>query len=195
MAAPTWEWIVFANVLLGMNQGLAWSMTVIMKIDLVGPKQRGLAMGLNEAAGYLAVLLAALATGYIAGAYSLRPEPFYLGFGLAGFGLLISVFAVRETRDHARLESTQWAEPDGAADAAGVSFAEAFRITSWKDRALFSVSQAGLISNMNDGLGMSWAIALVGGLTAVSGGIVAFIMYETRPASPSSAEEVEPQAT
>lgn len=154
MAAPTWGWIVFANVLLGINQGLAWSMTVIMKIDLVGPRQRGLAMGLNEAAGYLAVSLSALATGYIAGAYALRPEPFYLGIGLAGAGLLLSVVAVRETQGHAVLEGKQWEE--GAATQNDVSFAEAFRMTSWKDRALFAVSQAGLINNMNDGL--AWGL-------------------------------------
>jgi len=157
MAAPTWGWIVAANVLLGVNQGLAWSMTVIMKIDLVGPKQRGFAMGLNEAAGYLAVSAAALATGYIAGAYALRPEPFYLGIGLAGAGLLLSVLAVRETQAHAALESAQWDEEEGEAAARhDVSFAEAFRITSWKDRALFAVSQAGLINNMNDGL--AWGL-------------------------------------
>ena len=156
MAAPTWGWIVFANVLLGVNQGLAWSMTVIMKIDLVGPKQRGLAMGLNEAAGYLAVSGAALATGYIAAAYALRPEPFYLGIGLAVVGLLLSVVAVRETQGHAALEGAQWKEADGGAAQHDVSFAEAFRITSWKDRALFSVSQAGLINNMNDGL--AWGL-------------------------------------
>ena len=157
MAAPTWGWIVAANVLLGVNQGLAWSMTVIMKIDLVGPKQRGFAMGLNEAAGYLAVSAAALVTGYIAGAYALRPEPFYLGIGLAGAGLLLSVLAVRETQAHAALESAQWDEEEGEAAARhDVSFAEAFRITSWKDRALFAVSQAGLINNMNDGL--AWGL-------------------------------------
>jgi MFS family permease len=156
MAAPTWGWIVFANVLLGMNQGLAWSMTVIMKIDLVGPKQRGLAMGLNEAAGYLAVSGAALATGYIAGAYALRPEPFYLGIGLAAAGLLLSVLAVHETQGHADLEGAQWKEADGKTARRDVTFAEAFRITSWKNRTLFSVSQAGLVNNMNDGL--AWGL-------------------------------------
>ena len=172
MAAPTWEWIVFANVLLGVNQGLAWSMTVIMKIDLVGPKQRGFAMGLNEAAGYLAVSGAALATGYIAAAYALRPEPFYLGIGLAGAGLLLSVLAVGETKGHAALEGQQWDAGNETGDAtskattnatsgtttraSGMSFGEAFRLTSWKDRALSAVSQAGLINNMNDGL--AWGL-------------------------------------
>jgi MFS family permease len=104
MYAPSWEWIVAANVLLGVNQGLAWSMTVIMKIDLVGPRGRGLAVGLNEFAGYLAVGLTALATGYLASLYGLRPEPFYLGVGYALLGLVVSVFLVRDTREHVRLE-------------------------------------------------------------------------------------------
>ena len=104
MLAPSWGWIVAANVLLGVNQGLAWSMTVIMKIDLVGPRGRGLAVGLNEFAGYLAVGLTALATGYLASVYGLRPEPFYLGVGYAVLGLLVSVFLVRDTREHVRLE-------------------------------------------------------------------------------------------
>src|SRR5918998_2717635 len=104
MLAPSWGWIVVANVLLGVNQGLAWSMTVVMKIDLVGPRQRGLATGLNEFAGYFAVGLTALATGYLASAYSLRPEPFYLGVVYALFGLLISIFLVRDTGEHVRLE-------------------------------------------------------------------------------------------
>jgi len=104
MYAPSWEWIVAANVLLGVNQGLAWSMTVIMKIDLVGPRRRGLAIGLNEFAGYLAVGLTALATGYLASLYGLRPEPFYLGVTYALLGLVVSVFLVRDTREHIRLE-------------------------------------------------------------------------------------------
>src|SRR5258706_2227830 len=95
--APSWSWVVFANVLLGINQGLCWSTTVIMKIDLVGPARRGLAMGLNEAAGYMAVSLAALASGYLAAAYALRPQPFYLGVVFALAGLIVSVFFVRET--------------------------------------------------------------------------------------------------
>ena len=105
MWAPTWSWVVFANVLLGINQGLAWSTTVIMKIDLVGPKQRGLAMGLNEFAGYLAVALAALGTGYLAEAYGLRPEPFYLGIACAAAGLGLSLLFVRETRHHVTVEA------------------------------------------------------------------------------------------
>ena len=103
--APSWSWVVAANVLLGINQGLTWSTTVIMKIDLVGPARRGLAMGLNEAAGYLAVAATALATGYLAARYGLRPAPFYLGVAYAALGLGLSTLAVRETRGHARLEA------------------------------------------------------------------------------------------
>ncbi|MFQ5856826.1 MAG: MFS transporter, partial [Anaerolineae bacterium] len=103
--APSWGWIVLANVLLGINQGLCWSTTVIMKIDLVGPKQRGMAMGLNEFSGYVAVSLSALATGYIASAYALRPQPFYLGIAFALLGLFLSVFFVQETHGHARAEA------------------------------------------------------------------------------------------
>ena len=116
MLAPSWDWVVFANVLLGINQGLCWSTTVIMKIDLVGPARRGLAMGLNEAAGYLAVAAAALASGYLAASYGLRPEPFYLGVVFAVAGLLLSVFFVRDSHGHARHEA---ALQDGAADPRG----------------------------------------------------------------------------
>lgn len=160
MAAPSWEWVVFANVLLGINQGLAWSTTVIMKIDLVGPKQRGLAMGLNEAAGYLAVSLAALASGYIAAAYALRPQPFYLGIAFAVLGLLCSIFLVRETRAHAQLEAKQWDQKEGEGNAnkptEKPSFSRILLLTSWKDRALFAVSQAGMVNNLNDG--MAWGL-------------------------------------
>src|SRR5205807_1767435 len=103
--APTWGWVVFANVLLGINQGLCWSTTVIMKIDLVGPTRRGLAMGLNEAAGYSAVSLAAIAAGYLAATYALRPQPFLLGIGFALAGLLLSLLFVRESHGHARHEA------------------------------------------------------------------------------------------
>ena len=109
--APSWNWIIAANVLLGMNQGLAWSMTVIMKIDLVGPKSRGLAVGLNEFAGYLAVGITAFLTGYIAArAHALRPDPFYLGIGYAVLGFGLSVFAVRDTSEHVRLEASKHRE-------------------------------------------------------------------------------------
>ena len=153
MTAPTWEWIVFANALLGINQGFAWSMTVIMKIDLVGPKQRGLAMGLNEAAGYMAVSLATLASTYVAAATMLRPHPFYLGVAFAVAGLLLSIFFVRETRDHARLESR---EHESKKAGTTPSFARVLLLTSWKDRALFGVSQAGMVNNLNDG--MAWGL-------------------------------------
>src|SRR6185295_2850523 len=106
MWAPTWAWVVFANVLLGINQGLCWSTTVIMKIDLVGPGQRGLAMGLNEFAGYLAVALSAWLTGYLATSHGLRPVPFYSGIAFSGAGLLLSVFLIRETRSHAEHEGS-----------------------------------------------------------------------------------------
>jgi MFS family permease len=149
--APSWEWIVAANVLLGVNQGLAWSMTVVMKIDLVGPRGRGLAVGLNEFAGYLAVGLTALATGYLASVYGLRPEPFYLGVVYAVLGLLVSVFLVRDTREHVRLEMQEHPpEPNP------LTFREVFSRTSYGDRNLFACSQAGLVNNLNDG--MSWGV-------------------------------------
>ena len=150
--APSWDWIILANVLLGINQGLCWSTTVIMKIDLVGPQRRGLAMGLNEAAGYLAVAAATLASGAIAASYGLRPEPFYLGIVFAVAGLLLSVFFVRDSQAHARHE----ARLHSASSEASRSFREIFALTSWKDRRLFAVSQAGLVNNLNDG--MAWGL-------------------------------------
>lgn len=153
--APGWEWIVFANALLGVNQGLCWSTTVIMKIDLVGPRQRGLAMGLNEFAGYLAVSLSALATGYLAATYGLRPAPFISGIAFALLGLGLSLFFVRETHAHARHEAAGPQAPKHPA-ADGPTFAEILLLTSWKDRALFAVSQAGLVNNLNDG--MVWGL-------------------------------------
>ena len=151
MLAPSWGWIVAANVLLGVNQGLCWSMTVLMKIDLVGPRGRGLAVGLNEFAGYLAVGLTAFLTGYLASAYGLRPEPFYLGVGYALLGLLLSFFLVRDTQGHVRLELSEHPpEPSP------LGFREVFARTSYKDRNLFACSQAGLINNLNDG--MSWGV-------------------------------------
>jgi MFS family permease len=154
MVAPSWSWIVFANVLLGINQGLCWSTTVIMKIDLVGPKRRGLAMGLNEAAGYLAVSAAALGSGYLAASYGLRPEPFYLGIGFALAGLFLSVAFVRESHEHAQYESGLAEESEGRKR--GKNFAEVFALTSWRNRTLFAVSQAGLVNNLNDG--MAWGL-------------------------------------
>ena len=143
MAAPTWSWIVAANVLLGVNQGLTWSATVIMKIDLVGPKNRGLAMGLNEAAGYFAVSIAAVVSGYIASQYGLRPEPFYPGVAIVVAGLATSVFLVRDTTAHAHLESAS------TKNRIKKSFPEVFVVTSWSNKNLFSTCQAGLINNMN----------------------------------------------
>jgi MFS family permease len=153
--APSWGWIVFANVLLGVNQGLCWSTTVIMKIDLVGPKQRGLAMGLNEFAGYLAVSLAALGSGYLAAAYGLRPAPFLPGLALAAFGLLFSVFFVRETHPFTKVEA-QLGGVKKTTEEDAPSFAEVLLLTSWKDKTLFSVSQAGMVNNLNDG--MVWGL-------------------------------------
>jgi MFS family permease len=153
MLAPSWDWIVLANVLLGINQGLCWSTTVIMKIDLVGPARRGLAMGLNEAAGYLAVAAATLTSGYIAANYGLRPEPFYLGVVFAVAGLVLSVVFVRDSQAHARHEGRL---QGGAGTGAALSFRQIFALTSWKDRRLFAVSQAGLVNNLNDG--MAWGL-------------------------------------
>lgn len=155
MWAPSWGWVVFANVLLGVNQGLTWSTTVIMKIDLVGPARRGFAMGLNEAAGYGAVAVTALATGYIAEHAGLRPEPFFLGLAYAGLGLGLSVFFVRETRDHARHEAANHISIDDAHHES-LTTGEIFRLTSFRDRALSSCSQAGLVNNLNDGL--AWGL-------------------------------------
>jgi MFS family permease len=152
MWAPSWSWILFANVLLGASQGLTWSATVIMKVDLAGPARRGLAMGLNEFAGYLAVSLAALATGYVAASYGLRPWPFSLGIVFVVAGLLLSVFVVRETYDHARHEALD--APVGQAD--GLSPAQVFVRTSFRDRDLSAISQAGLVNNLNDG--MAWGL-------------------------------------
>jgi MFS family permease len=153
MWAPSWSWILAANVLLGVSQGLTWSTAVIMKIDLAGPKQRGLAMGLNEFAGYFAVALAALGTGWIAARYGLRPEPFYLGVGFVVIGLALSVLLVRETRHHVAAESRLAGElpPEGIPSARAV-----FWRTTLLDRDLSSVTQAGLVNNLNDG--MAWGL-------------------------------------
>ena len=156
MWAPDWSWIVVANVLLGLNQGLTWSTTVIMKIDLVGPRHRGLAMGLNEFAGYLAVALAALGTGYLAQTYGLRPEPFYVGIACAAAGLALSLLFVRETRHHADLEAQGVGTlARRAPTGAGSSTRDLLR-TSWRDPVLGSASQAGLVNNLNDGL--AWGL-------------------------------------
>jgi MFS family permease len=157
--APTWAWVVAANVLLGVSQGLTWSTTVVMKIDLVGPSRRGLAMGLNESAGYGAVAVTALATGYLAQAYGLRPAPFLLGLAFAALGLGLSALAVRETRDHARLEASRHvARADGRHDHLHdrLTDREVFVQTSFREPALSSASQAGLVNNLNDGL--AWGL-------------------------------------
>jgi len=151
MWAPSWEWVIAANALLGINQGFAWSMTVIMKIDLVGPKSRGLAVGLNEFAGYVAVGVTAFLTGYIAAHYGLRPAPFYLGIGYAILGTTLSMLLVRDTREHVRLEASGKQQPSEAA-----SFWKIFSLTTFGDRNLFAACQAGLVNNLNDG--MSWGI-------------------------------------
>lgn len=152
--APTWTWVIVANVLLGVSQGLTWSTTVVMKIDLAGPARRGLAMGLNEAAGYGAVAATALATGYLAAHAGLRSEPFYLGIAFAALGLGASVLFVRETRGHAHHEAatTTSANPPQPT----LTNRDIFARTSWRDRTLSSVSQAGLVNNLNDGL--AWGL-------------------------------------
>ena len=155
MWAPTWGWVIVANVLLGINQGLTWSTTVIMKIDLVGPKRRGLAMGFNEAAGYGAVALTALATGYIAQRSGLRPEPFFLGLAFAGLGLGLSVLFVRETQPFARLEAAIHPAADGDVDDR-LTDRQIFVYTSFREKALSSSCQAGLVNNLNDGL--AWGL-------------------------------------
>ena len=149
--APSWWWIDVANVLLGANQALAWSMTVIMKVDLVGPNRRGLALGLNEFAGYFSVGAVSWATGYIAGHYALRPHPFYLGIAITLIGLALSVFFARETLGHARLEARSHATPASAA-----TLGHIFYVTTIGNASLFAACQAGLVNNLNDG--MSWGI-------------------------------------
>ena len=174
MWAPSWGWVIVANVLLGINQGLTWSTTVIMKIDLVGPARRGFAMGLNEAAGYGALALTALVTGFIAAEYGLRPEPFFLGLAYTALGLGLSTLFVRETRDHARFEAREHAD-EGHLHA-GLSTRAVFALTSFKEPALSSCSQAGMVNNLNDGL--AWGIfplffAQVGGLSVGRIGVLA----------------------
>ncbi|WP_291414877.1 MFS transporter [Actinophytocola sp.] len=148
--APSWGWVVAANVLLGVNQGLTWSTTVIMKIDLAGPERRGLAMGLNEAAGYLAVAGTALATGYLAAAHGLRPAPFLLGLSYVALGLGLSALVVHETRGHAQLEATRHTSRADLTDK------QVFVQTSVREPALSAASQAGMVNNLNDGL--AWGL-------------------------------------
>lgn len=157
--APSWGWVVAANVLLGISQGMTWSTTVVMKIDLVGPARRGLAMGFNEAAGYAAVAATALITGYIAQSSGLRPQPFYLGIAFAAVGLGLSALAVRETHPHARLEAEHHvARPDGRHHQlhGGLTGRQVLTRTSFTEPALSAASQAGLVNNLNDGL--AWGL-------------------------------------
>lgn len=147
MFAPNWSWIIAANVLLGINQGLTWSSTVVMKIDLVGEKQRGFAMGLNEFAGYIAVALVAFLTGWIASEYGIRPYPFYIGIVLVFFGLTGSIFFIKDTQQHVAKDTINNVTP---------RLKNIFWDTTWKNKNLGSVTQAGLINNLNDG--MAWGI-------------------------------------
>lgn len=145
--APAWSWVILANVLLGVNQGLTWSSTVVMKIDLAGSKNRGLAMGLNESAGYLAVGLVAFLTGWIAAEYGIRPYPFYLGIGFAVIGLLSSILLVKDTHHHVQVETLQ---------STTKKLKNVFWETTWKHKNLGSITQAGLVNNLNDG--MIWGL-------------------------------------
>lgn len=147
MNATDWNGIMAANILLGINQGLAWSSTVVMKIDLVGEKDRGFAMGLNEFAGYIALAAVAFSTGWVAHAYGLRPYPFYIGIGMTIAGLLLTLFFVKDTNKHVLLESTSSTIP---------KLRDVFGETTWKHRNLGSVTQAGLVNNLNDG--MVWGL-------------------------------------
>jgi MFS family permease len=169
--APNWNWILFANVLLGMNQGLAWSMTVNMKIDLVGTQQRGLALGLNEFAGYVSVALVGFLTGYIAAVYGLKPYPFYLGIIFPIVGFLISLLLVKDTKEFTKLEIKNYQKDEKRDDEKkqtididsylknknkNLNFREVFLETSWKNRSFLAVSQAGLVSNLI--FGVSWGL-------------------------------------
>ncbi|QSZ52566.1 MFS transporter [Paenarthrobacter sp. AT5] len=155
IAGPSWSWIVAANVLLGISQGLTWSTAVIMKTDLVGSKQRGLAMGFNEAAGYLGVAGTALATGYLATAYGLRPAPFLLGAAFIALGLGLTVLAVKETHHHVKTEAARHVATQSRAHGS-LTTGQVFTLTSFKDRSLSAASQAGLVNNLNDGL--AWGL-------------------------------------
>jgi MFS family permease len=166
MLAPTWGWVVAANFLLGINQGLTWSTTVVMKIDLAGPRQRGLAMGLNEFAGYFAVALSAAASGALASRFGLRPEPLFLGLAVAGLGLGLSALFVRDTTGHVELERN---------GAAPKSFGEVARLASFSDRHLAAVSRTGLVNNANDAhaWGLLPLLMAAQGLGAADVGLVA----------------------
>jgi MFS family permease len=168
LLAPSWGWVVFANVLLGINQGLCWSMTVVMKIDLVGPKSRGVAMGFNEAAGYIAVAVTAYATAVLAERYGLRPVPFELGIGIAVAGFLLSLLFAHETHGHAKHEALSHSTQEQP------RFSEIFVRTSFRDPALSSCSQAGLVNNLNDGMvwGLLPLMAAAAGFSLAQIGVV-----------------------
>ena len=180
MWAPHWWWIVVANVLLGTNQGLAWSTTVIMKIDLVGPARRGFAMGLNEFAGYLAVALTAYATGEIASRYGLRPEPFYLGIAFAALGLSLSIIFVHDTMRHVAHEVSLATASRGSVENTRRTV-DFIALVSWRDPALSSASQAGLVNNLNDGLawGLFPLFFAAAGLSLREIGLLAFVYPAT----------------
>ena len=155
LLAPDWNWIIFANILLGINQGLAWSMTVNMKIDLVGKERRGLALGLNEFAGYVSVALVGFVTGYLASTYGLKPYPFFLGIAFVILGLVISWVIVKDTRKFTALEIKNESSNENVSKA-DLNFKQVFIQTSWKNRTLLSVSQAGLINNLI--FGVTWGL-------------------------------------
>ncbi|MFC4335987.1 MFS transporter [Salininema proteolyticum] len=169
--APDWGWVIAANLLLGINQGLSWSATVVMKIDLAGPSRRGLAMGLNEAAGYIAVAVSSMATGWVASQYGWQPEAFLLGAAYIALALGLSVFAVRDTTAHAELESASHATAET------LSTRQVFARTSLTDPTLSSVSQAGLVNNLNDGLvwGLLPVYFTANGLTLTQAGLIASV--------------------
>ena len=157
MYAPTWGWVGVANFLLGVNQGLTWSATVIMKIDLVGPRQRGLAMGLNEFAGYLAVSLAALGAGVAAAAYGPRPAPFLIAAAAAVCGLLLSIFTIKDTGSHVALEHAMAHDgPEGGPSGFPSTMLGRLRAGTYGHRTLLGANQAGLVNNLNDGL--AWGL-------------------------------------
>lgn len=168
--APAWEWIVFANVLLGINQGLCWSTAVIMKIDLVGPVGRGRATGLNEFSGYVAMALSTIAVGWVAAETALRSYPFYFGIVFAVAGLFLSVLFVRETRGHAQREAQLHAQPEEPK----LSFWTVFRRVSWQDKRFFSLSQGGLVNNLNDVViwGLLPLLALNAGITVEQAAVI-----------------------
>ncbi len=170
--APTWNWILFANVLLGINQGLAWSMTVNMKIDLVGKERRGLALGLNEFAGYISVALVGFFTGYVAATYGLKPYPFYLGMVFSILGFIVSLILVKDTTRFTELELQQEKEEQikkeqhkrqherepiiDHSSNTELNFRQTFLVTSWRNRSLLAACQAGLVNNLI--FGVTWGL-------------------------------------